>query len=280
MTPTPTFIEWLLSGRLSPYVKEHRSVGSAPLSIVHVLNPPGDMSDPPTSDFALALIRSAPTRATCDLGVGRFRCRATPGQHCLSAAHFANTVIADDPQDMLIVAFPDEVCRSYLEPLTDRRIDFAPLHARPFNDPLLTVVMTELWQETERGDDISRLFVDSATSLLAVRLWRLSGGRDPARRKLRGLSPWARRRAIEYLESRLGEPVTLTEVAAIVRLSPSHFCTAFRQSFGVPPHRWLIARRIERARELLATPGRLMSISEVALACGFATPAHFAAAFR
>jgi AraC family transcriptional regulator len=169
---------------------------------------------------------------------------------------------------------------SDLEPLTDRRIDLAPLHAKPFDDPLLTAVMKELWREAERADEISRLFVDSATALLAARLWRLRGAQEPTRRKPAGLSPWARKRAIDYLQSRLGEPVMPMEVAAAVRLSPSHFCTAFRQSFGMPPHRWLMARRIERAKALLAAPGPLVSISEVALACGFATSAHFAAAFR
>ena len=81
MTPTLTYLEWLTTGRLAPYVKQHHSLGSAPLSIFHVRNPPGDVSDPATSDLVLALIRSVPAKATCDLGAGRFRCRAVPGEH-------------------------------------------------------------------------------------------------------------------------------------------------------------------------------------------------------
>ena len=179
----------------------------------------------------------------------------------------------------MIVSVPDRVCRSYLESLTDRRVDFASLHAGAFTDPFLTSLMTELWREAERGDEISRLFVDSATALLVARLWRLGGAQRSGDGVAGGLSPWAQKRAVEHMQARLGDPVTLMEIAAEVRLGPSHFCTAFRRSFGMPPHRWLLLRRIEKAKELLAA-SRLKSISDVALACGFSTSAHFASAFR
>jgi AraC-like DNA-binding protein len=61
-------------------------------------------------------------------------------------------------------------------------------------------------------------------------------------------------------------------------LSAKHFARAFRQSTGVPPHRWLIEKRIERAKALLLGGG--LSLAEIALACGFADQSHFTAAFR
>jgi len=279
VTLAPTFLEWLLTGRLAPYVNEYRLAGSAPLSIVHVRYPAGDLSDSPTSDLVLALIRSAPIKASRDPGIGRFRCLATPGDRCLSTRSYKSSLMADDPQDMLILAIPDKVCRSHLEGLTDRAIDFAPLHASPFTDHLLMSIMTTLWAEAECDDEISRLFVDSATSLIVTRLWRLSGARESDMSRQTGLAPWARKRVVDYLRARLTDPVTLKELAAEVRLSPSHFCTAFRHSFGLPPHRWWLLQRIEKAKELLSAPGPV-SMSEVALECGFATSAHFAAAFR
>jgi methylphosphotriester-DNA--protein-cysteine methyltransferase len=60
------------------------------------------------------------------------------------------------------------------------------------------------------------------------------------------------------------------------RLSPYHFARAFKQSFGVPPHRYHIERRIARAKELLSGS----SVTEVAMAVGFAETSSFSTAFR
>jgi AraC family transcriptional regulator len=105
----------------------------------------------------------------------------------------------------------------------------------------------------------------------------------------RALSPWERdsvyrrgdwrlRRAIEYLEARIAEPVSLAELAAQVDLSQSHLVAVFRSGAGEPPHRWLMLRRIERACQMLAETR--LSITEIALACGFASSQHFATTFR
>ncbi len=94
-----------------------------------------------------------------------------------------------------------------------------------------------------------------------------------------GLAPWRLRRATEWLEAHLADEARLSDLAAAVGLSERHLCTAFRASTGRPPHRWLQERRVERAKELLeVTPAR--SVTEVALACGFTSSAHFATVFR
>jgi AraC family transcriptional regulator len=74
------------------------------------------------------------------------------------------------------------------------------------------------------------------------------------------------------------EDLALEELAALVSLSAKHFARAFRQSTGMPPHRWLIERRIDRAKALLTEAG--LNLAEIALACGFADQSHFTATFR
>jgi len=77
----------------------------------------------------------------------------------------------------------------------------------------------------------------------------------------------------------VGAPhLALGTLAELVDLSPYHFARAFKQSFGVPPHRYHVSRRIERAKELLAAPSS--SVTDVALAVGFAETSSFSAAFR
>lgn len=101
---------------------------------------------------------------------------------------------------------------------------------------------------------------------------------EPAH-KVGGLAAWQLRKVYAYLEPRLAEKVTVPVLAALLSLSPNHFCTAFRQSTGEPPYRYLLLRRLNRAQALLwSDPEK--SITEVALSVGFGSSAHFATSFR
>lgn len=94
-----------------------------------------------------------------------------------------------------------------------------------------------------------------------------------------GLAPWQFKRATDYLLAHLAEDVTLNEVAAVVGLSPSHFCRAFARSAGAPAHTWLTQKRVERAQELMVAHAE-MGLAEVALAVGYGSQAAFTVAFR
>jgi AraC family transcriptional regulator len=99
--------------------------------------------------------------------------------------------------------------------------------------------------------------------------------RSPARG---GLAAWQQRIATNFIEEHLAEPVPLAALAELAKLSTYYFCRAFKQSFGIPPHRYHTLRRIERAKILLANPDQ--SITGTALALGFSETSSFSAAFR
>jgi AraC-like DNA-binding protein len=94
----------------------------------------------------------------------------------------------------------------------------------------------------------------------------------------RGLAPWQLRRATEMFRSDLTENLKLQRVAEACRLSGSHFSRAFRTSTGLPPHRWVMRKRVERAQDLLV--GSFVPLAEIALTCGFADQSHFSRVFR
>ncbi|MGV8900179.1 MAG: helix-turn-helix domain-containing protein [Burkholderiaceae bacterium] len=101
------------------------------------------------------------------------------------------------------------------------------------------------------------------------------------RRNLRmkgGLSATLRCCMIDWLDNRLDQALTLGAMAAEAALSETHFAHMFRISFGMPPHVWLQARRLAKARQLLAQ--NHLSLIDVALACGYSTPSHFSNRFR
>jgi AraC-like DNA-binding protein len=81
-----------------------------------------------------------------------------------------------------------------------------------------------------------------------------------------------------YLRDHLERPLQVQQLAQQVSLSVSHFCRAFKDSFGTTPHIHIIRLRLDRAKQLmLATQDPL---SEIALRCGFADQAHLSKLFR
>jgi AraC family transcriptional regulator len=102
------------------------------------------------------------------------------------------------------------------------------------------------------------------------------GRREPSARG--GLAAWQRRMVAAYIQEHLAEQIRIADLAALVELSSYHFCRAFKQSFGAPPHRYHIDRRIELAKTLLANSA--LSITEMAIALGFGETSSFSTAFR
>ncbi|MBU6958183.1 AraC family transcriptional regulator [Pseudomonas sp. CVAP len=93
-----------------------------------------------------------------------------------------------------------------------------------------------------------------------------------------GLAAHQRRQLIEYIDQQLAEPISLGQLAGLCALSEYHFARMFRESFGLPPHQYLLARRLTHARHLLRNSSQ--PLGEIALACGFASASHFTNRFR
>jgi len=93
-----------------------------------------------------------------------------------------------------------------------------------------------------------------------------------------GLTPAALKRATEYIEENLAEDLSLAAVAGAANLSPYHFARLFKASTGFSPHQYVIRRRVERARLLLATTDRPLAF--IAQEVGFASGSHLARHFR
>jgi AraC family transcriptional regulator len=99
-------------------------------------------------------------------------------------------------------------------------------------------------------------------------------GPDPARP---GLSPVALQRVNAHIESALGLPNALCELADVARLSRFHFARQFKRSTGLPPHRYLMARRLARAQQMVE--GTRRPLADIALELGFADQSHLTRAF-
>ena len=148
-----------------------------------------------------------------------------------------------------------------------------------FEDAAIWSTATKLNRAIQHASAANRLYVEALGTVLLHEVIRLNRGAPRADGLIRGgLAAWQQRIVTSYIEEHLAEQIPLAALARLVRLSTFYFCRAFKQSFGVPPHRYHIARRIEQAKLMLI--GRRHSVTEIGLILGFSETSSFTAAFR
>jgi AraC-like DNA-binding protein len=92
------------------------------------------------------------------------------------------------------------------------------------------------------------------------------------------LAPWLARRLRTHIDANLDQPIHISDLAGFTDLSASYFFRAFKGSFGMPPHSYIVRCRLERAQRLLLSTDD--PICQIALACGLSDQAHFSRLFR
>jgi AraC family transcriptional regulator len=148
-----------------------------------------------------------------------------------------------------------------------------------FFDPAVWDTALKLKAEVGHSDPWSREYVESLSLVLMHELVRLERTTPAAARPVRGgLPAWQQKRVIEFIEEHLAEEISLAALAELVDLSLYHFARAFTQSFGAPPHRYHMARRMDRAKGLLRKPA--LSVTQIGARIGFRETSSFTRAFR
>lgn len=156
----------------------------------------------------------------------------------------------------------------------------APLAPRLFfEDVTLWNTANKLAKLIEGVGADNRHYFEALGIVLAHELARLNSMAPRIDTPVRGgLAAWQQRTVANYIEDHLAERIPLTVLAQLVRLSPYHFCRAFKQSFGVPPHRYHRNRRIEHAKTLFAK--HASSVTDIGMTVGFSETSSFTAAFH
>ena len=148
-----------------------------------------------------------------------------------------------------------------------------------FEDATLWDTAMKLKQLVESGGFDNRHYFEALGVVLAHELVRLNAGARRIEAPARGgLAPWQQRIVTAYIEEHLAEQIPLATLAQLARLSPYYFCRAFKQSLGLPPHRYHNKRRIEQAKMLLAKPAP--SVTDIGMTVGFSETSSFTTAFR
>ena len=125
----------------------------------------------------------------------------------------------------------------------------------------------------------SRIYAESIAQTLVMHLLRRYSSQQPAIPNYTdGLSRTKLKIAIAYIHEHLDQNLSLAVMAAIVQISPHYFASLFKQSTGLTPHQFVMAHRIERAKQLLTQPDR--AIADIAQQVGFQNQSYFTTVFR
>jgi len=161
----------------------------------------------------------------------------------------------------------------------DRRAPIEGLMPRlGHRDEFLHYSVARLGRLSQQDDDLSTMMAERLQLLLRQHLY--DGYRLPAVPMTApiSLSGQSARQLSDYIENALGQRIALAELAALVNMSVHQLLIAFRRTFGTTPAQYILAQRLRRARWHLLN--RNDDITDIALACGFASHSHLSAAFK
>lgn len=146
------------------------------------------------------------------------------------------------------------------------------------DDPVMSNAAEAISREARTRGLGGALYVDTvARGLIIHLLRRYASVKFNESTRYGTLSPMQERRIIEFIDANLGLSLDLKAIADALDMKPCLFAKQFRRSFGTPPYAFVKARRLERARRLLATTE--LPIKAIAADCGFCDQAHLTRMF-
>jgi AraC family transcriptional regulator len=258
------------------------SVGTERLPLLDVLTSPvpsGLFNSPLDDRHVLCLHLGDPVPVSYRVGNHERQGVRLNGQFCVVPARSSTRWTVSRPARSLLLRLTPSLLLDTAEAmgLGSGGAELAPsIHIRDLQVERIGWMMQA---EDHDGYPGGRLFADSLASALAARLFALQSRKDATTSKPgRALPAWRLRRVLEYIEAHLDEDLTLAELARVAEFSLSHFKPLFRQAMGMPVHRFVLERRVDRARVRLLEGGR--SLTEIALEAGFSHPSHMARCMR
>jgi AraC family transcriptional regulator len=193
------------------------------------------------------------------------------GQVLIVPAHTSNSAHWETPHGSIILGIDTQLFQQQAIAASQSRAQLKPHFARP--DPLVYGMALALRQELHLGQPGGKLYIQSATAMLAQHLLRNYSEVPAAPAAMpAGLPPYHLKYAIDYMREHLAEDIDVANLARSIKLSQSHFTYLFGRSTGKSPYQYLLQLRVDRAKELLKLGD--LSIAEVAISVGFYDQSH------
>ncbi|SFR05681.1 MULTISPECIES: helix-turn-helix domain-containing protein [unclassified Enterobacter] len=203
-----------------------------------------------------------------------------PDRFCLMPKESESSWDIRDDLSFVHLYCTDEHLRTIGEQVWDRSPASFSLNEQMFGeDAQITALYRHFLLGCDWQQQANQLALSTASTLLLTHLvsrytnvnWRLPAVTG-------GLAPTVLRNVLGYIDAHLGEPLTLDCLAREAALSEYHFARMFRQSMGLAPHQYVMQRRMAQAEQLVRHS--TLSLTEIALACGFNSASHFSNRFK
>jgi AraC family transcriptional regulator len=259
---------------ISPY-----TIRASGLRVSLLTDPPGIVEMPALRNTIISIHVGPSVQMLCRRGGRQHRGTAVHGDIDIIPAGTPGAWELTDKDTALVLGLSPELLSTVAEhyDLDPGRVEIR--NRFQVRDPQLENIAWALKAEMESGYPCGRIYVDSLAVSVAARLLRFhSSSLVQPEFKNRRLSDRKFRQVLEYIEANLDRNISLADIAGVAGLSVSHFKSLFRESAGVPAHQYLIRRRVERAKNLIAEDR--MPISQVAFEAGFAHQSHLARHMR
>jgi AraC family transcriptional regulator len=206
------------------------------------------------------------------------------GDICLTPAQTSSAVRIEEPCEIVAIHIePTFFAQAFAEIADAQNLELMPL----FNlrDPLIYQMAIALKEQIESSEGAwNRLYIESMVTAACAHLLQcystqsLNANRLAATLSPDGLSKACLDQVLDYIHKHTDQNLSLAEMAQSVQMSSYHFSRLFKQSTGQSPHQYLISRRVQHVKRLLATTG--LSIAEIAAQTGFTDQSHLIRHFK
>jgi AraC family transcriptional regulator len=201
-----------------------------------------------------------------------------PGRFCtLPDDHESNWVVRDNLRFLHVYFLPEHFTQRAVVELDREPRELTLADRTYFEHPQIAQLCDTLLGISWQGPD-AQLRANEITHTVLSQLLHSQALKHREIMLRGGLAPAVRRRLAEYIDASLDQTLSLGRLATIACMSEYHVARMFRLSFGMPPHAWIAARRVERARQLLKSTS--LPLQQIADACGYADISHFSHRFR
>jgi len=232
-------------------------------------------------DYVLRLhLNKTPAQHEVNYGGGWLR--RQPESFVLTPPHIDSQVRGNcrNRFTSLLLVFPDlELQQIAGEILEAEGTHLKRPPSKEFHDPFIPVLMKQLWGATHGASPAESVLVEGTFISLVGRLLLMGGRKRPTFPKYESSASLITEKAVNFMQDRLGEKMTLGDIAAAAGVSRSYLQRVFSQSTGKSVHSYLIELRVQRAKELIISFGKNMTFDEIASRCGFWDGTHLTRMF-
>jgi AraC family transcriptional regulator len=263
--------EWAVHGEITLH--------SGGLIVRHDIETPDEVENPRVTHNMLMMALSKGSRQVHRFSGSQYDGPQQPGNFWLLPAgesaffHWESTDEAicfmTDPQFLQKTALENDC-------LNSRELELQPILMEM--DPQLYALALQFKQEMQNNALGGQMYSESLANIFAIHLLRNYCTTAPVLRTYTGgLSTKRLQQTIDYIQAHLDEKLSLESIAIELNLSVHYFCELFTQSTGIPPYKYVLQQRVDRAKQLLRKSQK--SLSEIALDCGFADQSHLSRHF-